>query len=622
MAIARPGREELVAAVVCAGWAAFFSLGEGVGPLLTAPLAGLAVLAYRRRPVAAVLAVAGLQALHTWVLAMPAEDPSLLAAVAVVVYALGRYRTPRIGAGPLTVLLAVFVAADPTIPTAIFSTFVFAVTWVFGHVVRRRTEGAVRAAAVASELAGVDPAVRAAQVVATERARLAGEALSVVRRAVVDMQRHASQAETDLNPAALLAVHHEGRHATAELRRLLGLLRSEPDTEAAPAPESTGRPRRVWRSDGLTAAGLGAFALLEVAVSPAPAGPLTAALSLLLVGAVGLRRTDPPLACLLAVSVPSAALAADVSLPYGMWTLAVVALIAWSVATHARPRGFVALGVLAAVLLLDVAEHHPGNGAMTLGVFGLAGLAGHLWARREREERSSMAAASALRSEHERVAERAVRAERLRLARELHDVASHAVGVMVLQAGAAQALRERDPQRARDAVRTVQAAGVEALAELDVLFGLLDAGAVGATGLATTTPEVDLAAALTALAERITQAGLDVSVTVDDDVPQRPDLVATIYRVVQEALTNATRYAPHARVDVHVRETAGALEVCVRDDGPRGHAATDTGSGFGLVGLAERVRAHGGELAAGPRPEGGFAVTAHLSVDPPVHQSP
>jgi signal transduction histidine kinase len=202
-----------------------------------------------------------------------------------------------------------------------------------------------------------------------------------------------------------------------------------------------------------------------------------------------------------------------------------------------------------------------------------------------------------------------VREERLRLARELHDVASHAVGAMVLQAGAALALRERDPGGARAAIRTVQAAGSEAMAELTTLFGLLDAGAVGPAGHAAPPPGHDLGA----LATRMRAGGLAVELTGETRLPADPLLAATAYRVVQEALTNAARYAPGSRVEIAVDDAAdGLVVVTVADDGPG--TAPQAGGGFGLVGLAERVRALGGELSAGPRPGGGFAVEARLPV--------
>jgi signal transduction histidine kinase len=148
-----------------------------------------------------------------------------------------------------------------------------------------------------------------------------------------------------------------------------------------------------------------------------------------------------------------------------------------------------------------------------------------------------------------------------------------------------------------------------------VLFGLLDAGAVGAAGLANEGGDRDVSHALSALAERMRGGGLDVTVTASAPLPDDRVVAAAAYRIVQEALTNAARHAPGSRVEVVLARDGEWLGVTVRDDGARarpGMAAAPEGGGFGLVGLAERVRMLGGELAAGPVPGGGFAVDARL----------
>jgi signal transduction histidine kinase len=149
-----------------------------------------------------------------------------------------------------------------------------------------------------------------------------------------------------------------------------------------------------------------------------------------------------------------------------------------------------------------------------------------------------------------------------------------------------------------------------------VLFGLLDAGAVGPAGLAAPEAERDISRALTALADRMRGGGLAVTVTVAEPLPDDPALAATAYRIVQEGLTNAARHSPGSHVEVILATADGSLEVTVRDDGtgPRRADAAHEGGGFGLVGLAERVRALGGELAAAGAPGGGFALTARLPI--------
>jgi signal transduction histidine kinase len=612
----RAFRVEVAVAAFCVGWALFFARGEDVLASITAPLVVAPVVALRRWPVPAAAGLAALVALHQLLLRVPGENPWPLAALFVAVYALGRHATAARSGLPLAALLVAFVAADPSLPALLFGAILLGSVWMFGALVRRRTDAAERAASTAAQLSAIDPEQRAAEVVAEERAGLAGDALAVVRDAVTTMQRHARRAEDHLDLEALEAVQAEGRRATRELRRLLGLLRSEDETDPAPAPAA--RPRPGWRADLLTAAALGAAIVVEALISPGSAQPLAVVLAALLATAVVLRRVEPSVACAVAVGPPALALALDLELPYGVGTAAVVALLAWSAAGRGRPRDLAALGAFVIVLAIDGNLHHPGNTAMMLAFAGLAAIAGHLWTDREREERAARTTAANLEAQHEAVAEQAVRAERLRLARELHDVASHAVGVMVLQAAAAAALRGNDPDRAHDAIETVVIAGTQALSELEMLFGLLDAGAIGVAGRAAAAYEDDLGVRVEALSARMREAGLDVTTTVDQDRPDDPEVAATAYRIVQEALTNALRYAPEADVQVEIRSTGRMFTITVRDDGPHTGAGSPSGGGFGLVGLAERVRAHGGELTAGPAGEGGFVVAARLPVGHPT----
>ncbi len=633
-------RSDLLIAAVCAAWAAVFLADDGAAVAL-APLLGLAVLPARRHPVAATLAVS-LVIAAIFAAGVSEEDQSTLAAGLYVVYTLGRHASGVRGYLPVLALTAALtVPYGATVVDVVFVMWLLTTTWGCGRLLRLRTDRAARAAAVAAELAARDPAVLAARVVAEERARLAGDALGVIRRGVERMREHARAAEAGLDRAPLVAIQDEGRAAVAELRRLLGLLRAEPEPAPAAVPavrrgllrskaEPPGRDRALlglpWAAAAV-AGGLVVLALVDAAAWYTDKAPGAIALTLALAATVALIPVDAGLACL-AAAVPSILAAAlDAPIAYGFSTALACGVLAWSAGADGRPRTLAALGVLVVVTLLVVRADSPGNEGILLGAFALTGFAGHAYGRRDREGAAALATASRLRSEHEAAAERAVRAERLRLARELHDVASHAVGAMVLQAGAALALRERDAAAAREALRTVDSAGAEAISELAVLFGLLDAA-----GLAAPHDERDLGAALTALAERMRAGGLDVRVTVPPDVPADPVLVATAFRIVQEALTNAARYAPGSRVEVALETSGDRLAVTVVDDGgrrggdlrydatadhhrravPAGGAEALEGGGFGLVGLAERVRALGGDVAAGPAPGGGFAVSARL----------
>ncbi|HXM57837.1 MAG TPA: histidine kinase [Candidatus Dormibacteraeota bacterium] len=214
-----------------------------------------------------------------------------------------------------------------------------------------------------------------------------------------------------------------------------------------------------------------------------------------------------------------------------------------------------------------------------------------------------------LQREHELTARIAVADERSRIARELHDVVAHSVSLMVVQAGAARRLLGADADRAADALRAVEGGGRDALTELRRMLGLLagpsdEAAVEGQPGLDQ----------LEALVTRVRGAGLPVELRVEGHrrpLPSGLDLSA--YRVVQEALTNVLKHARGARAEVVARFEERELRLEVVDSG--GMAAPDAaGAGRGLVGMRERVAACGGELDAGPRPEGGFAVRARLPI--------
>jgi signal transduction histidine kinase len=294
----------------------------------------------------------------------------------------------------------------------------------------------------------------------------------------------------------------------------------------------------------------------------------------------------------------------------------------YSVAVYARQRWaaplIVAVGALA--LFVRVPESSPTVPSWALELVG--GLA--IWLAgntvRENQARADVLAERARRLERERelVTQLALADERRRIARELHDVVAHSVGVMVVQAGAARTVLGTRPERAGEALLQVEATGREALAELRRLLGVLTevdapAGSPGLPGhaLGSLAPQPGLDE-LDRLAERLGSAGLPVEVHIRGQRrPLPPGLELCAYRVIQEALTNALKYARGARAEVTVAfgEQELGLEVL---DGGGAPLAGAGGSGRGLLGMRERVAAYGGELEAGRRPEGGFAVRARL----------
>ena len=212
-------------------------------------------------------------------------------------------------------------------------------------------------------------------------------------------------------------------------------------------------------------------------------------------------------------------------------------------------------------------------------------------------------------ADRESRAREAVSEERARLARELHDSVGHALNVVVLHAGAAQRIMETKPELAREALSSIETASRQALGDIERMLGILRA------------PEeetlYDVAPGMRqveALCAQVREAGLPVSLTVEGESRPLPaSLDLTAYRIIQESLTNTLKHAGKAYAWVSVRWEPSALALDVTDDG-RGVAAGVTGGGRGLLGMRERVATFGGELQAGPRAEGGFAVHARLPV--------
>ncbi|MGD0442220.1 MAG: histidine kinase [Acidimicrobiales bacterium] len=201
-------------------------------------------------------------------------------------------------------------------------------------------------------------------------------------------------------------------------------------------------------------------------------------------------------------------------------------------------------------------------------------------------------------------AEQAAAAERTRIARELHDIVAHHLSVIVLQAAGARA----SGGAAESTLEKIENSGRQALAETRLLLGVLrDPGEE--TGLAPQ-PGID---ELDALAESVRAAGVQVNLVVSGDhvaVPAAMDV--SVYRIVQEALTNVLKHAGHACADVTVGCADDVVTIDITDDGSRQPANPTPGGGHGLAGMRERVAIFRGEFRAGPRPSGGFAVQVRL----------
>ncbi|GAA0727241.1 sensor histidine kinase [Dactylosporangium roseum] len=220
-----------------------------------------------------------------------------------------------------------------------------------------------------------------------------------------------------------------------------------------------------------------------------------------------------------------------------------------------------------------------------------------------------------------------VDAERLRIAREVHDTVAHAIAIINVQAGVTAYVLDKRPERARDALVTIEQTSAQALHEMRAILGVLrdsDNGRVPHPGLGQ----------INELATMAREAGLDIKLEVGSAAAPLPSAVdTTAYRILQESITNVIRHAGPTRVTVALDYGTDVLEVRVADEGgrdgsgadaarpdaPAGHSGVTSGSaepGRGIIGMRERCGLLGGELTAGPRPCGGFEVKARLPLAP------
>jgi signal transduction histidine kinase len=253
----------------------------------------------------------------------------------------------------------------------------------------------------------------------------------------------------------------------------------------------------------------------------------------------------------------------------------------------------------------------PGE-VLPLALLGASYLFGSEIASRQRQADEQRERAHQLEQGRAEAVAAAAETERRHIARELHDVVAHSVSVMVVQAGAARKVMDDKPDAARESLLAVEASGHEAMAELRRLLGVLSENGKEEPPLA---PQPGLAG-LDALIERVKEAGLPVELRVEGPPePLSPGVDIAAYRIVQEALTNALKYAGGAPTQVMVRYTPDGLEIEVSDEGTISTPAD--GIGRGLTGMQERVALFGGSMEAGKRAEGGYAVLARLPFDRP-----
>ncbi len=309
---------------------------------------------------------------------------------------------------------------------------------------------------------------------------------------------------------------------------------------------------------------------------------------------IGARRfPGPVVAIVVAGAVGDILIGPPIGPPY----IALVFAIVGAVARGARGWAWASVGVgwvvaLALGLWLGVDWRHAQVVATTFGVLLLLGAGEFMRTRRDRVREFSRIAAERRRDE--------IEAERLRIARELHDVLAHSLSSIHVQASVGLHLVDKRPEQAREALASIKDASRDALDEVRSVLGTLRSGD------APLVPEPDLAR-VEELVEAVSGRGLQV--TLEQSVSDAPPAVGlALYRIVQESLTNAVRHSGAGSVTVRIERIDGDYAVEVRDDG---HGGPVVEEGRGLIGMRERAELLGGSLEAGPV-EGGFAVRARI----------
>ncbi len=306
-------------------------------------------------------------------------------------------------------------------------------------------------------------------------------------------------------------------------------------------------------------------------------------------------------------------------------------LALYAVAELRRVRVATAAGMLAAAVWIYAGRHTPVlaalQGTVWTGVVIGFGYGAQQLAVRNRQ---LVALAVRLDYEQEQRAQRALVDERVRVARELHDVVAHHMSVIAVHAGLARYVLESDPPAARTALTTVLGTNNEALDELRRLLLILrlrpdeQGGDPGnGAGDGRTHPPAPGLEQLDQLVDRMVAAGVPVELVVTGR-PRRltPGIDLCAYRVIQESLTNILKHAAQAHATVTLHHHADRLTVRITDDGRPVPASGGVPGGHGLLGMRERAELYGGTLTAGPRPEGGFEVTLTLPTSATVDPSP
>jgi len=365
--------------------------------------------------------------------------------------------------------------------------------------------------------------------------------------------------------------------------------------------------------DQVLALVLGILYVVEILTESGFAGdrPASLALALPFSAALVVRRRTPLLPLILSMLIIEGSnLFAPALAETGAFLFGVIITV-YSAGAYSSGRTTLVAGALVAIAI-PFAAIEPGQTvsasdfAFFIVFFGGPFAAGRIMRSRRARERTLEGRAVQLQREGDARAREAVAEERARIARELHDVVTHALSVIVLHARGARRSLNADSAELREPLDTIEHSGRQAMDEMRRLLGVLrDTHEEPALSPRPSLNRLD------EMLEGVRAAGLQVDLELDGDLEELPPgLDVSAYRIVQEALTNALKHAGPARARLVIRRTPAELEIEVADDG-QGEANGD-GGGYGLAGMRERVAVYGGELQAGNRTEGGYVLNARL----------
>jgi len=614
----------IVAALIASGWVALFLVLDGSGEdpwvWILVPLCFVASVVLPQVYVVAtvIMLLAGFVA--AW-MGLGYGEIELLLPIAYLMGYIGRHSRSVIFGAATVIALAAVTALRVDAPwfATLVSIGVYGTAWAFGWIVRQRAIAATAAARESALLAAVDLEEIVAESAFTASERATSRALAVLRDAVRRMcllTGSACNAGPPYAPDDVSAIRGEGERAIDQLHETLMMLEASgdeaargaawhagPDEHADDLLEDSASDSSSWRWVRPVALGL----LLVVSVAaPVLLGELKPTL---LIAAIALplcawfvRRLPVAAGAVAAVTQLGAALgpsfSPDTMLPMGVafcvivWELNSVPLLSARLAMFAA---------IAAALFLGAQFGVRGFGFMIVSTM-LPLAAARAWREHDMILHDEQVRAAKLMSGIAAATRRAARVARQRLARELHDGVSHGITAMTLQAAAAQAIGDRDHEHAVRCMGLAQEVGEQTLREIDALARERHEDAVGHS------------AGLDALIEGARVAGLRVAQT---DIAQPAESDRLTYRIVQEALTNVSRYAPGGRIDITAGVRGTMRFVRVVDDGAAGNVASSgaqraleqLGLGSGLAGLEARIREREGTFRAGPQGRG-FEVFA------------